>query len=201
MLRGAEGTELAGGIEAIGREGARSTGRGVLYPHQPAGAAAIRLMEEGAPLGVSVDLDDVDIEVIDRRPPEERGGGDEVVLLASLTAASLVPVAGGGFVIRATHAVELAADGHAPVRATHTVEWRTDAEGRVPAVSLRAALTAAGVVTAAAGDPDSGDGEVLSVERAGDLVMRVTRGRVRGATLVSMPAFAQARVVLDGVEV
>jgi hypothetical protein len=98
--------------------------------------------------------------------------------------------------------VEWAADGLAPVRARHTVEWSTLADGLVSGPVLRHALQATGVITAAAGDTDEpGSGEVLFTESAGDYVMRVTRGRLRGATLVSMPAFARARIVLDDEEV
>src|SRR5690606_21807025 len=110
MLPGHEGAELAGAIETLDRDGDRNPGPGVLYPSQPAGAQAIRLLEEGAPLGVSVDLDDVDIELIDRRPPEERDAdgdeGGEVVLLASLAAASVLELPGGGYAVRATHVTE-----------------------------------------------------------------------------------------------
>lgn len=202
MLTGHEGAELAGAIETLGRDGDRIPATGVLYPSQAAGASAIRLLEEGAPLGVSVDLDDVDVELIDRRPPEERDDGDEggeVVLLASLAAASVLELPGGGYAVRATHVTEQTASGR-PVRASHTVEWTVDAHGRVPAADLHAAFAASGIITAAAGDADDAAGQVVMAERSGDMVMRITRGRVRGATLVSMPAFAQARIVLDSDE-
>lgn len=197
MLTGHEGAELAGAITTLARDGDRIPGAGVLYPSQASGAAAIRLLEEGAPLGVSVDLDDVDVELIDRRPPEERDDGeDEVVLLASLAAASILPLADGGHLVRATHVTEQTASGRS-VRASHTVEWAVDPRGGVPAADLHAALTASGIITAAAGDADDTAGQVVMAERSGDMVMRITRGRVRGATLVSMPAFAQARITLD----
>jgi hypothetical protein len=173
----------------------------VLYPTQAAGESAIRLLEEGALLGVSVDLDDVDFEFIDRRPPEARADEDdgEVVLLASLTSASVLTLPDGGHHVRATHVRDWIADsgGGGPMRTTHTVAWATDAGGRVTSpATLHAALTASGILTAAAGDGDE-PGEVLFSESAGDYVMRITRGRVRGATLVSMPAFAGARITLD----
>ncbi|MEV7413556.1 hypothetical protein AB0O04_37780, partial [Streptomyces althioticus] len=58
-----------------------------------------------------------------------------------------------------------------------------------------------GAVTAAAGDRDNPDGGVVvHSEQAGDYLVRITRGRVRGATLVAMPAFDQARIVLDDIE-
>src|SRR5690606_7140105 len=82
----------------------------------------------------------------------------------------------------------------------HAVEWTAAAHGRAPAADLHAAFAASGVITAAAGDADDAAGQVVMSERSGDMVMRITRGRVRGATLVSMPAFAQARIVLDADE-
>ncbi|GAA3205796.1 hypothetical protein [Nonomuraea roseoviolacea] len=102
--------------------------------------------------------------------------------------------------MRATHVTEQTASS-GPVRATHMVEWTIDLHGRVPAAGLHAAFTASGIITAAAGDADDTAGQVVMAERSGDMVMRVTRGRIRGATLVSMPAFAAARIVLDGDEV
>jgi SPP1 gp7 family putative phage head morphogenesis protein len=184
MLHGHEGAQLAGAIETIGRDGGRIAASGVLYPDQDAGKAAISLLEQSAPLGVSVDLDDVDIEVLSRRPAEDEDGGGDVVLLASLGRASFTRLA----------------DGRWAVRAARVVEWTTsDSGGAVAGDGLRAALTAAGLA-AAAGDGDSDDGEVLFSESAGDYVMRVTRARVRGATLVTMPAFANARIVLEHAE-
>lgn len=192
MLGGHDGARLAGSIEEITRDGDRIPGAGVLYPDTPAGAEAIGLLERGAPLGVSVDLDDVDIEIVDRRPPEDRQedqDAGEVVLLASLAAASFLRLPDGGWA----------------VRATRRVEWATDQDGAVSAAGLADALTAAGLRTrlapgglaAAAGDRDDPDGgEVLMAERAGDYLMRVTRGRIRGATLVAMPAYHQARIAL-----
>ena len=54
---------------------------------------------------------------------------------------------------------------------------------------------------AAAGDPDPGDGPdagvVLFEDEAGAIVERLVRGRIRGGTLVSIPAFDRAVVALD----
>src|SRR5690606_18550631 len=56
-------------------------------------------------------------------------------------------------------------------------------------------------VFAAAGDPDPGDGPdagvVLFEDEAGAIVERLVRGRIRAATLVSIPAFADAVITLD----
>ncbi|MBA9005955.1 phage minor head protein [Thermomonospora cellulosilytica] len=191
MLGGHQGAVLAGSIESLGRDGARITGAGVLYPDRDAGAAALALLRRGAPLGVSVDLDDVDVEVIDRRTPtqhdeqQQEEGEGAPVLLASLASAQVLQ----------------RPDGTWTIRATRTVEWTTGEAGDVTPTGLSAALSAAGLpaaaLSAAAGDRDSGEGEVLFSEGAGDYVMRITRARVRGATLVAMPAFDRARIVLD----
>ncbi|GAA3205791.1 hypothetical protein [Nonomuraea roseoviolacea] len=102
MLAGHDGAELAGAIETLARDGDRIPATGVLYPSQAAGASAIRLLQEGAPLGVSIDPDDIDVELIDRRPPAEHDEGDapdeegeEVIMLASLTAAGVLPLPDG----------------------------------------------------------------------------------------------------------
>nr|WP_202917973.1 phage minor head protein [Streptomyces taklimakanensis] len=204
MLEGHRGAELAGAIEYISRDNDRIPGAGVLYPTQFAGASSIRLLEEGAPLGVSIDLDDVDIAVVARPEKlEEDDNEEEPVLLASLASASVLQHPDGHWTVHATNIVDLAASGDGPaVRASHTVQWTIGPDGSVHAPELHAALTAAGVETAtelkaAAGDPDDTTGEVIHTENAGDFLMRITRARVRGATLVSMPAFARARIVLN----
>ena len=52
---------------------------------------------------------------------------------------------------------------------------------------------------AAAGDPDPGDaaGVVIYEDEAGAVVERLTRGRIRAATLVDTPAFIDAVITLD----
>ncbi|WP_277426368.1 phage minor head protein, partial [Streptomyces sp. ADI96-15] len=97
MLMGHQGAELAGAIQNVGREGDRITGTGVLYPGRPAGADAIMLLEERAPLGVSVDLDDVSVEFVDRTSPEDGEDEGAVVLLASLPSASLLRMDDGSW--------------------------------------------------------------------------------------------------------
>ncbi|MFF3665458.1 phage minor head protein [Microtetraspora malaysiensis] len=183
MNGGHSGAVLVGEIQQVNRVGGRITGTGVVYG-QDAGLDVIQLLDQAAPLGVSVDLDDVDVEFVDRRPPEVRApeaGDDGVVLLASLKQASVMMLPDGGW----------------SVRATQVVEWTTGDKGVVNATGLRAALTAAGLLTAAAGDGDDKPGEVLFAEQAGDFVMRITRARLRGATLVTVPAFANACITLD----
>ncbi|MEU4406202.1 phage minor head protein [Streptosporangium sp. NPDC023963] len=185
MQGGHKGAILAGAIQQVSRDGGRIPGSGVIYPNMEAGAAALQALEQGAPLGVSVDLDDVDMEFIDRRPAPERAAEDDgVILLASLKAASVMQLPDGAW----------------SIRATQVVEWTTGDQGSMSGDGLKAALTAAGILTAAAGDNDTKSGEVLFSEASGDFVMRITKARLRGATLVTMPAFAQARITLDPVE-
>lgn len=199
MLRGHEGAELAGAINTLGRDGDRITGSGVLYLSQDAGAEAAMLLEEGAPLGVSVDLDDVDVEFVDRTLTEDANGN--LVLAASLASASLLRLDDGGWMITASTAPSWTAAGGHPARLAHTAQLITGPGGAVTAASVRAAFEGAGVLTAAAGDPDSPDtGVVVHSETSGDLIVRITRARLRGATLVTVPAFAGARIVLDPVE-
>jgi hypothetical protein len=196
MLAGHEGAELAGAIRTMGRDGDRITATGDLYLNRWAGADAVMLLEQEAPLGISVDLDDVDVEFVDRRPAEDERA-DEVVLAASLASASLLQLPDDAWMIRAAKATDWTASGNTLLRTTGTVEWTTTADGLVSAEAVRAALSASGI-TAAAGDPDDPErGEVVHSESAGDVLMRITRGRVRGATLVSMPAYDRARIVLD----
>lgn len=195
MLMGHQGAELAGAIQSIAREGDRITGTGVLYPGRPAGADALMLLEEQAPLGVSVDLDDVSVEFVDRTPAED--GEGTVLLLASLPSASLLRLDDGAWSLTATHTTEWAASGVVLSRTGTAVQLITGKDGVVSAAAVHAALGATGTLTAAAGDPDDIEGRVVHHESSGDLLMRVTRARLRGATLVAMPAYDQARIVLD----
>lgn len=181
MNGGHAGAELGGAIEVMMRVGSRIAGAGSLYPDVPAGAKSIGLLEREAPLGVSVDLDDVDVEVVNTRPEEDDGDDDDgVVLLASLSSLSVLALGEGRWLLRGGELRE-----------------HTAAGIEVDGTSLLSLLSSAGVTASAGDSDDPDDGEVLFEERSGDFVMRVTRARVRGATLVSMPAFARARVVLN----
>ncbi|MEU2487044.1 hypothetical protein ABZ593_20850 [Streptomyces sp. NPDC012617] len=197
MLMGHQGAELAGSIQRIAREGDRITGGGVLYPNQPAGADALTLLREKAPLGVSVDLDDVSVEFVDRSTRAEEDEG-AVVLLASLPSASLLRMEDGSWSLTATETTGFTACGDFLTRRESTAQLITGPNGRVSAAAVQAALESTGTLTAAAGDRDDQDaGTVLHRESSGDLLMRITRARLRGATLVAMPAYDQARIVLD----
>ncbi|WP_037824880.1 phage minor head protein [Streptomyces sp. NRRL B-1347] len=199
MLMGHEGAELAGQIDTMGREGGRIPATGVLYATRPAGQDAIHLLEEGAPLGVSVDLDDVDMEVIDRTKTDD--DGDVLVLAASLPSASVLRLADGAYMLSAATAGEWTADGGTLTRARHNVQLFTGPDGRISSAAFAAAFAGTGVLTAAAGDRDDPEqGTVVHTQHAGDVLMRITRARVRGATLVAMPAYSRARIVLDAAE-
>lgn len=200
MLYGHQGAELAGAITSVGRDGDRITGAGVLYLTQRAGAEAAMLLEEDAPLGVSLDLDDVDIQVVDRTTDQPEGEGP--VLAASLTSASLLPLNDGGWMITAHQAADWQASAGVLTRRRHTIQLITGPGGQINAAALTSAFTGTGLlpdqITAAAGDPDDPEaGTVVHTERSGDFLIRITRARVRGATLVAVPAFEGARIVLD----
>lgn len=198
MLTGHEGAELAGAIELLERDDYRLASNGVLYPGRPAGADALMLLEEGAPLGVSVDLDNVTVEFVDTTGRAVGDPDDEVVLLAAaLPSASFLRLADGSWAVTATATAGWTASGQVMSRTAAGAQIITGPDGRIPATAVQAAFGPTGTLTAGAGAPDPEDGIVLHSESAGDLLMRVTRARVRGATLVSVPAFDQARIVLD----
>ncbi|GGZ23351.1 hypothetical protein GCM10010387_15610 [Streptomyces inusitatus] len=197
MLSGHQGAELAGAIQTVGRDGDRIPGTGVLYTNRPAGADALMLLEEGAPLGVSVDLDDVSVEFVNRADPDD-GELDDVQAVASLSSASLMRLNDGAWALTATTAGDWTASGVALSRAATTVQLITGPDGSLPAAAVHAAFAGTGALTAAAGDPDdTSRGTVVHRENSGDLLLRVTRARLRGATLVAMPAYDKARIVLD----
>ncbi|ALY07261.1 capsid maturation protease and MuF-like fusion protein [Streptomyces phage Maih] len=182
MRGGHDGAELAGAIHTMGRAGDRIAGDGVLYLTQQAGAEAALLLGQGAPLGVSVDLDDVDIEMVDAT------GGE--TFTTKLITASVLPLPDGGWSLDGETQPSLTASGTATVIASQRVALLVSPDGTVPA----------SVLTAAAGQPDAVDGQVVDAQRSGDYLVRITRGRVRGATLVTIPAYANARIVLDNAE-
>lgn len=158
------GAELVGAIGTLARTGNAITGTGQLDDEaNEAGALAATQLDQGTPLGVSVDLDDMEIEWVLSDPDEVQD--DEVVLLAA-------SVPHGRIV------------------------WREDGTVGVEAPGIRPLLASAGLV-AAAGDGEPEDGVILWAEAMDDVVARVTRARVRGATLVDLPAFARAAIALD----
>ncbi|MEU8836575.1 hypothetical protein [Streptomyces sp900116325] len=198
MLMGHQGAELAGAIQEIGRSGDRITSSGVLYSTRYAGQDAITLLEEDAPLGISVDLDDVDIEFVDKTLTEEDAGW--LFASAKLSSVSLLPMDDGAFVLSASTGAEWIASGGIPSRNRFDVQLITGPGGQVSGEGLRAAFAGTSVLTAAAGDADDDTGLVVHSESSGDFLVRITRARLRGATLVAMPAYDRARIVLDPIE-
>lgn len=185
MNGGHDGAQLAGAINAMGREGDRIPGAGVLYLTTSAGVESAMLLSQGAPLGVSVDLDDVDLEMVDAT--------DETVLAyqGKLVTASLLPLPDGGWQLEGETEAEwfAASDSTSVAVERRKVSFLVQSDGRVPAAAFE--------LEAAAGDADRMDGVVVDSQRSGDYLMRITRARVRGATLVTIPAYADARIVLD----
>lgn len=182
MRGGHDGAELAGGIHTMGRDGDRIPAAGVLYMTQQAGVEAALLLAQGAPLGVSVDLDDVDLQMVDAT------GGE--TFTTKLLTASVMPLPDGGWSLDGETCPTLTASGTSTVIASQRVAMLVAADGTAPAT----------VLTAAAGQPDALEGVVVDEQRSGDYLIRITRGRVRGATLVTIPAYASARIVLDNPE-
>lgn len=160
------GAVLVGTITTMDRSGSAITGTGTLDDGSEAGAEVARMLDEGAPLGISVDMDDMEVEFVATDMEEEDGAA--VLLAASLPQATLTWDHDG-------HLVEF---------------W---------APELRSALVAAGMgnLVAAAGDGDPEDGVVLFTDSMDSMIVRCTRARIRGATLVDIPAFHRAAIALD----
>lgn len=78
----------------------RITASGLLYATQYAGADAIMLLDEEAPLGISVDLDDVTVEFVDRTlDPDD---ADWLFATARLPAASVLRMEDGSIMLSAS---------------------------------------------------------------------------------------------------
>lgn len=179
MLGGHDGARLAGSISGMALGGGRLHGAGSLYLNLAAGAEAAMLLARRAPLGVSVDLDDVDLQMIDAT-------GE--TFTAHLMTASFLP-GEDGWTLTGETDPELYASSDSPSMAfrTERVTFHGGPDGRVPAAVFD--------LVAAAGDAGV-SGTVVDEQRSGDYIMRITRARVRGATLVAIPAFAGARIEL-----
>jgi hypothetical protein len=143
------------------------------------GAEVVRMLENEAPLGISVDMDDLEVEwVVSTDDVEE----DELIIMgASFPRASLM--------LRRMH---LAAG------ATETgLVWQLWAPGvgrlqRQVFEDLGASLTAA----AGEGDMPEDDSIILMAQSMDEVLTRFTRARIRGATLVDIPAFDRAAIAL-----
>lgn len=179
---------LVGAINHMDRVGGRLDGTGVLYLTQDLGLEAAMLLAAGAPLGVSVDLDDVDVEMVSTVD----GGGAGDTYRARLVRASVLPMPDGGFTLAGETPPRMTASGSSLTTESQKVRFHVGPDGRVPRDAFE--------LDAAAGDPDVADGLVLDTQHTGDYLMRVTRARVRGATLVTIPAYAGAKITLDDPE-
>ncbi|KQV93974.1 hypothetical protein [Streptomyces sp. Root369] len=195
MGQGHNGAELAGAIQTLGRAGNRITGTGVLYMTQPAGFDAALLLDQEAPLGVSVDLDDVDVQLVDTTPQPEDDEAGPPFLEASFASASVMRLADGAWMITARSPAEWTASGVEMAHSARSVMLFTSPGGTITGATARRVF--GDEITAAAGDSDPGEGVVFHEEKSGDYLVRITRARLRGATLVSMPAYDKARIVLD----
>lgn len=197
MGQGHNGAELAGAIQALGREGNRITGTGVLYLTQPAGFDAALLLDQKAPLGVSVDLDDVDVQLVDTTAsPEDEP--DVPFLEASFASASVMRLDDGTWMITAQERAEWTASGIEMAHSARSVMLFTSPGGTISSATARRVF--GDQITAAAGDSDPGEGVIFHEEKSGDYLVRITRARLRGATLVAMPAYDKARIVLDPID-
>ncbi|MCX4458664.1 phage minor head protein [Streptomyces sp. NBC_01728] len=196
MLMGHQGAELAGAIQTVKRDGKRITASGVLYANRPAGLDAIQLLDEEAPLGISVDLDDVDLEFVDKTlSPED---ADWLFASARLPHASLLRMEDGSVMLSASTRAEWTAADGAFSRSRYDLQLISSPDGALTASVIRDAFAGASVLTAAAGDADDTEtGLVVHEQKSGEFLLRITRARLRGATLVAMPAFKDARIVLD----
>ncbi|MFF5968262.1 phage minor head protein [Streptomyces collinus] len=200
MLMGHQGARLAGAIKKVKREGPRITASGVLYRNQPAGLDAEQILDEEDPvLGISVDLDDVDVEFVDKTlSPED---AEWLFASARLPHASLMRMEDGAVMLTASTNPQLTAAGASLAWSRYDLQLITGPGGTVNASALTKAFGGTGVLTAAAGDADDTEtGLVVHESKSGEFLMRITRARMRGATLVSMPAFKDAKIVLDPID-
>lgn len=154
------GALLVGTIDTVTRQpDGTITAEGDIDEGGADGAELVRVLTERGTLGVSVDIDDVAVEVVATVDPEEDGDALDLLL------ASADQVAYGR-----------------------------------PGVH-----PSAGALRAGAGDPDPADDPdtetvPLYGYDVGEVVERLTRGRIRGATVVDIAAFDRARIELAAAE-
>jgi hypothetical protein len=180
------GAVLVGSIDQLARaDEGRITGEGQVDDDSEMGAEVVRMLDNDAPLGISVDMDDLEVEwVVSAESMEEEDG--EVILL------------GASF----PHATLMQRRRRLTAAATETgLVWELYAEGigrlqRQVFEDLGASLTAA----AGDGDFDDDDSIVLFAESMDEVLTRFTRARIRGATLVDIPAFDRAAIRLEPAE-
>lgn len=137
MGQGHNGAELAGAIQTLGRTGNRITGTGVLYMTQPAGFDAAMLLDQEAPLGVSVDLDDVDVQLVDTTPQPEDDEAGPPFLEASFVSASVMRLADGAWMITARSPAEWTASGVEMAHSARSVMLFTSPGGTITGATAR----------------------------------------------------------------
>ncbi len=153
------GAVTSGAITSWRVDGDNLLASGWVDDEIPGGAEAARLIDSGVPVGVSVDLDDVTVEIVDTMFDEH---GE--------------PLDDAGMATTGRRALA-----HYP-----SYNFRL---GSSPFAAQRPRN-----VTAAAGDPDIDDGDIWFVFASDEILERLVSARVRGATMVDMPAFDRAQM-------
>lgn len=188
MNSGHDGARLAGAIFDMNRDGPRIAGSGVVYLNQQAGVEAAMLLSQAAPLGVSVDLDDVDVEMVDATGGSLQPDTPDVYR-AHLVTASLLPRIDGGWRLTGQTEATWTASGTTTMGESTSVDIVVGIDGAIPAEAFE--------VAAAAGDGIPDEAVIVDRQESGQYLMKITKARVRGATLVPIPAYANARIILD----
>ena len=180
------GAVLVGSIDSLSRaqaaEGMAGTpilGEGDVDDESDMGAEVVRMLENDAPLGVSVDMDDLAVEWVVSTDDAETE--EVVVFAAAFPTASLMQ-----------RRRQLAAG------STDTgLVWELYAPG-IGRIQRQVMADLGGSLTAAAGDGDidADDSIVLMSDATDEVLTRFTRARIRGATLVDIPAFDRAYIQL-----
>jgi len=148
------------------------------------GAEVVRMLENEAPLGVSVDMDDLEVEWVVSTDDAETE--EVIVFAAAFPQAALCQ-----------RRRRLVASGETDTG----LVWQLYAPGigrlqRQVFEDLGASLTAA----AGEGDIADDDSIVLMSQSTDEVLTRFRRARIRGATLVDIPAFDRAAISLVSAE-
>jgi len=148
------------------------------------GAEVVRMLENEAPLGVSVDMDDLEVEWVVSTDDAET---EEVIVFAAAFPQAALCQRRRRLVAGATTDTGLVWELHAPGIGRLQRQVFED---------LGASLTAA----AGEGDIADDDSIVLMSQSTDEVLTRFKRARIRGATLVDIPAFDRAAIALVGAD-